>query len=315
MDFISENIAECTQLILDDYKKERSIDRLDAYNQPNKEAIIDITKKLLRILMPGYRKDEFFKVYNPENNLSALIEDVAFRLNKQICVAMKYNRGNDCTGYEMGCSRPIVINFLKTLPRIREYLDTDLQAAFDGDPAASSKDEIIFSYPGFYAIAVNRLAHELYKLKVPILPRIMTEHAHTITGIDIHPGAQIGKYFFIDHGTGVVIGETTVIGDHVKIYQGVTLGALSTKGGQRLRNKKRHPTIEDNVTIYSGASVLGGNTVIGKNVVIGGNVFITESVEENTKVSVQTQKLRYDRDEGGVRMEYMDSDGAWFYVI
>jgi serine O-acetyltransferase len=192
---------------------------------------------------------------------------------------------------------------------IREYIETDLQAAYDGDPAAYSKDEIIFSYPGFYAIMINRLAHELYKLSVPIIPRIMTEYAHNLTGIDIHPGATLGKYFFIDHGTGIVIGETTVIGDNVKVYQGVTLGALSTRGGQKLKSVKRHPTIEDNVTIYSGASILGGETVIGKNAVIGSNAFITASVGEGTRVSIRNQELHFSHKSD------IGQDASWFYTI
>ena len=175
--------------------------------------------------------------------------------------------------------------FLKTIPQIREYLATDAQATFDGDPAAISISEIVLSYPGYYAIMVNRIAHELYKLNIPLIPRIMTEHAHSLTGIDIHPGATLGKYLMIDHGTGIVIGETTVIGEHVQIYQGVTLGALSTHGGQSLKNVKRHPTIEDNVTIYSNASVLGGDTVVGEGSVIGGNTFIIKSVPSGTIVN------------------------------
>ena len=175
--------------------------------------------------------------------------------------------------------------FLGKLTQIRASIATDVEAAFDGDPASVSREEIIISYPGLYAITVYRLAHELHILKVPMLPRIMTEHAHSITGIDIHPGAEIGDYFFIDHGTGIVIGETTVIGKHVKIYQGVTLGALSTRGGQSLRGKKRHPTVEDNVTIYSGASVFGGDTIIGKGAVLGSSVFVTKSVAAGTKTN------------------------------
>ena len=172
-------------------------------------------------------------------------------------------------------------------------IQTDVEAFYDGDPAAYSVDEIVFCYPGLYAITVYRLAHILYTLNVPMLPRIMTEHAHCITGIDINPGATIGKYFFIDHGTGIVVGETTVIGDHVKVYQGVTLGALTTRGGQSLRGKKRHPTIEDNVTIYAGASILGGGTVIGRDSVIGSNVFITHSIPACTTVSVKSQELQF----------------------
>jgi serine O-acetyltransferase len=169
----------------------------------------------------------------------------------------------------------------------------DLQAAYDGDPAAKDMAEIIFAYPGLFAITVYRLAHELYLLDVPMLPRIMTEYAHSITGIDIHPGATIGEYFFIDHGTGIVIGETTVIGNNVKVYQGVTLGALSTRGGQKLRGKRRHPTIENNVTIYAGASILGGETVVGEGCVIGSNAFITESVAPGTTVTIKNQELQY----------------------
>ena len=167
-----------------------------------------------------------------------------------------------------------------------------MEAFYAGDPAAFSVDEIIFCYPGLFAITVYRLAHILYELGIPVLPRIMSEHAHSITGIDIHPGATIGKYFFIDHGTGIVVGETTIIGDHVKIYQGVTLGALTTRGGQSLKGKKRHPTIEDHVTIYAGASILGGTTVIGRESVIGSNVFITHSIPRCTTVTVKSQELQ-----------------------
>lgn len=174
---------------------------------------------------------------------------------------------------------------------MQERLIKDVQAGFDGDPAAKSKEEIIFCYPGLFAIYVYRIAHELYVENVPYIPRIMTEYAHNKTGIDINPGATIGEYFFIDHGTGVVIGETTYIGDNVKLYQGVTLGALSTRSGQQLSGVKRHPTIENNVTIYSNSSVLGGETVIGENSTIGGNTFITESIPPNTRVSAKSPEL------------------------
>jgi serine O-acetyltransferase len=187
----------------------------------------------------------------------------------------------------------IVSVFFNRLPAVREMLVSDVQAAFDSDPAAQSTDETIFCYPGLFAIAVQRLAHEFYKLKVPLLPRIMTEHAHSLTGIDIHPGAELGESFFIDHGTGVVIGETTKIGANVKLYQGVTLGALAPAYGQMLRDQKRHPTIEDNVTIYSNSTILGGETVIGRNTTIGGNVFLTSSVPEYNVVSAEPPQLRY----------------------
>ena len=180
------------------------------------------------------------------------------------------------------------------MPYIQEMLLKDLDATFDGDPAAASKEEVIFAYPGLFAIFVYRIAHELYLRKIPMIPRIMTEHAHSRTGIDINSGATIGEYFFIDHGTGVVIGETTNIGNNVKIYQGVTLGALSTRAGLKLAGKKRHPTIEDDVTIYSNASVLGGNTIIGRGSTIGGSAFITSSIPPFSRVSMKTPELTVD---------------------
>ncbi|MCR4695594.1 MAG: serine acetyltransferase [Pseudobutyrivibrio sp.] len=283
---IEQAISEITSEIISDYKSERAIDKLDTFNQPNKDSIIDITKKLMRIVYPGYYRDHVYKVYNVETNLNTLIEDVIYNLNKQVALILCYNT-EYCSCDDKTCAlkaEELSLEFLKRIPHVRALLDTDLAAAYDGDPAATSIDEIIFAYPGIQAITIYRLAHELYLLGVPIIPRIMTEYAHSNTGIDIHPGATIGKYFFIDHGTGIVVGETTVIGDGVKIYQGVTLGALSTRGGQSLRGKRRHPTIEDNVTIYSNASVLGGDTVIGHDSIIGGSVFITESVAPNSRI-------------------------------
>ena len=213
--------------------------------------------------------------------------------------------------------RGTYLGLTEKLPYIRELIETDVHAAFEGDPAAFNTDEIIFSYPGVYAVFVYRIAHELHVLGVPIIPRMMTEYAHGVTGIDIHPGATIGRHFFIDHGTGVVIGETTIIGEHVKLYQGVTLGGLSTRGGQALRNKRRHPTIGDNVTIYSGASILGGETVVGKDAVIGGNAFITSSVPDGARISVRNQEFRYGMDNGDEKViESRDFDGdGWFYII
>ena len=183
--------------------------------------------------------------------------------------------------------------FMESVPKLASLLNSDIQAAYDGDPAAKSRTEVMLAYPAFEAISTFRVAHELLVIGVPLLPRILTENAHRVTGIDIHPGATIGKYFFIDHGTGIVIGETTIIGEHVKIYQGVTLGGLSTQGGQKLKGAKRHPTIGDNVTIYSGASILGGETIIEDNVVVGGNTFITNSVEKDTRVTAKKQELQY----------------------
>ena len=310
MSLIQQEIQSLIQDILDDYEQDRPIDRQDRFNQPDKDIIIDILEKLLKIVFPGHLKDRTFRVYSNAHQVSLLIEDVAFNLNRQTEIALKY--GAEYASLSEQKIRQVaeekVMAFLKNLPRVRAYLDTDLQAALDGDPAATCYDEIIFAYPGLYAISVSRLAHELFLLKIPIIPRIMTEHAHSRTGIDIHPGATIGKYFFIDHGTGIVIGETTTIGEHVKIYQGVTLGALSTRGGQRLRGVKRHPNIENNVTIYSGASILGGETTIGENAVIGGNAFITKSVGPNTSVSVKNQELVFNSKDGRMKAVDMEQD-------
>ncbi len=284
------------------------------FNHPDKDVIIDILANLRRIIFPGYFKNRSIKVYSLRSNLSVLIEDVIYKLTKQIAVVMNSEGGS---GDDIpAAAHEKAVEFIQRLGVIREYIITDVQAAYDGDPAAYSKDEIIYSYPGLFAILVYRIAHELFTLGVPIIPRMMTEYAHSETGIDIHPGAKIGKYFFIDHGTGIVVGETTEIGDNVKIYQGVTLGALSTRGGQSLRNKKRHPTIEDNVTIYSGASILGGDTVIGKDVVIGGNAFITRSVPAGAKVSVKSQELRYNYGSAKpVQSVEFDCEDSWFYII
>lgn len=290
-----KEISEVVELIIADYDDNRSVNKTDIYNQPDKDAIIDIISKLLKILYPGYYSDNVYKIYSLKNNMSVTIEDVIFHLTKQIMIVLKYcNKSEGISEEELEKKGKIMaLDFMRKIPYIRSMLETDIDAAYEGDPAASSKDEIILSYPGLYAISVFRIAHELFLLEVPMIPRIMTEYAHSITGIDIHPGATIGKYFFIDHGTGIVIGETTVIGEHVKMYQGVTLGGLSTRGGQTLKGKKRHPTIGNNVTIYSGASILGGDTVIGDNVVVGGNAFVVNSVDEGMRVSAKEQELLY----------------------
>ena len=238
-------------------------------------------------------------------------------MNKQVKIALTYREeyeGKSNEELEV-ISYDICKKFFAKIPTVREYLETDINATIDGDPAAECKEEIILAYPGLRAIAVYRLAHELYVLKVPVLPRLMTEYAHSETGIDINPGATIGKSFFIDHGTGIVIGETSIIGEYVKIYQGVTIGALSTRGGRKLSGAKRHPTIEDNVTIYSGASVLGGDTVIGKNAVIGGNAFITSSIPADTKVYIKNQELEYNNGKKERVKEEITQSDEWFYII
>ncbi len=290
---IDASIARLTDALLSDYQQGRAIDRIEIFSQPDREVIISLIGKIKRLIFPGYFRDPNYKVYSMQHSLAVLMEDVAFHLGRQITIALRLGEKVDDDRHKalIDQSNELTVAFLERLPEVRALLQTDLEAFFDGDPAATSLDEIIIAYPGLYAIMVNRVAHVLFQLGVPLIPRIMTEHAHSRTGIDIHPGATIGRYFFIDHGTGIVIGETTVIGDYVKIYQGVTLGALSTRGGQSLRGKRRHPTIEDRVTIYSGASVLGGDTVVGHDAVIGGNAFITSSIAPGTRVSVKNQEL------------------------
>ena len=289
---LAENrIEQAVDSILEDYRSGRDIDRLEQLRRPDRDVVIDIIEKLRRIIFPGYFRDKNYKYYNARSNLSVLIEDVMYHLTQQLTLVYEGKGSSRETAWEK--AQQVCLEFFSRIPQIRALVQTDLQAAYDGDPAATDMAEIIFSYPGLYAIMVYRLAHLLHSLNVPMLPRMMTEYAHNVTGIDIHPGATIGKYFFIDHGTGIVIGETTVIGENVKIYQGVTLGALSTRGGQSLRGVRRHPTIEDDVTIYAGASILGGETVIGKGSVIGSNVFITESVAPGTSVRNKKQELQF----------------------
>lgn len=293
-DVIRNEIDEIVADILEDYKEERVINRVELFAQPDTEEVVDILKKMMKIVYPGFFRDKSYRFYNLNSHLSVLIEDVMYNLNRQITLALKQKREYELTAQNLieTEAQRISLAFFRQIPKIREYIETDVEAAFEGDPAAYNRNEIILCYPGLLAITVNRIAHELFVLGVPVIPRIMTEYAHGKTGIDIHPGATIGKHFFIDHGTGIVIGETTTIGEHVKIYQGVTLGALSTREGQMLHGVKRHPTIEDNVTIYSGASILGGETVIGKNAVIGGNAFITSSIEADSRVSIKDVELR-----------------------
>ena len=292
MDSMETRIEAVVDSILHDYAGGREIDKIDLLRHPDRDVVIDIIGKLRRIVFPGFSRDKNYRIYNAKHNLSMLIEDVMFNLSRQIALVLQCCSGMEQTEAEQQ-GQQLCMDFFKEIPAVRAIVQTDLQASYDGDPAATSCDEIIFSYPGLFAITVYRLANVLYRLGVPVIPRMMTEHAHSVTGIDIHPGATIGEYFFIDHGTGIVIGETTVIGTGVKLYQGVTLGALTTRGGQSLRGVRRHPTIEDNVTIYAGASILGGETVIGRDSVIGSNAFITHSIAPNTTVSIKNQELQF----------------------
>ena len=264
---------------------------------PSEGYVVDIIDKFREVLFPGFYNREKLDPVNLTYYLGQAVSDLFDMLSEQITHSIRH----DCFRYDMPCTecgeqgQTVALSVLESIPSLRRILATDVRAAYDGDPAAKSHDEIIFSYPGIFAITVYRVAHKLFELGVPLLPRIMTEHAHSITGIDIHPGATIGESFVIDHGTGVVIGETTKIGKNVRIYQGVTLGALSLPkdAGKRFRGKKRHPTIEDDVIIYSGATILGGDTVIGARSVIGGNVWITESVPPDTRVMMETPRLIY----------------------
>jgi len=262
---------------------------------PSQESIIALIEKAKKILFPGYfihaRIDRINLGYYLGQEVTGFLEALA----EQVTLSIRH----DCLRYDRPCSQclnrgyEVAINLIGDMPVLRSALAKDIVAAREGDPAAKSDDEIIFSYPGVSAVTIYRIAHQLYEQGIPLIPRIMTEYAHSQTGIDIHPGAHIGESFFIDHGTGVVIGETTVIGDRVRIYQGVTLGALSLPRGaiQDLRTRKRHPTIEDDVVIYAGASILGGETVIGARSVIGGNVWLTESIPPDTRVFLKRPEL------------------------
>jgi serine O-acetyltransferase len=246
------------------------------------------------VVFPGYFGDENISSTMPDYFLGNMLTQIYEALRLQVEIAFLYDdKGNTDREKISEKAKVICERFISRLPYIQKMLLLDVKAGFDGDPAAKSKEDIIFSYPGLFAIYVYRIAHELYVQHVPFIPRIMTEYAHGKTGIDINSGAEIGQYFFIDHGTGIVIGETTIIGDFVKLYQGVTLGALSTRNGQQLAGLKRHPTIGDHVTIYANSTILGGETVIGEYSVVGGNSFITQSVAPYTRVSIKSPELTF----------------------
>jgi serine O-acetyltransferase len=305
------SIHNLTKAILGSYEEEELIIKIETRDQINSHVVLEIIENLRRLIFAGFFGEKRLKRDSIEYYVGELLETLTYHLGKQIARALLNDR-NDEPAAEREAERT-ARSFLSRIPDIRRLLATDVAASFDGDPAAFSTDEIIWSYPGIYAITTYRLAHELYLLNVPLIPRMMTEFAHCRTGIDIHPGATIGDHFFIDHGTGIVIGETTVIGNFVKIYQGVTLGAMSTSGGQVLKGVKRHPTIEDHVTIYSGASILGGSTVIGEGVVIGSNAFITKSIPEKTRVSVKNPELQLKGHER--RSVELNQDEFWDYMI
>ena len=281
-----KNIENVAKEMAESYKSSDITMFNSELSLPVRDQVIEVLNDIKELMFPAYFAPEEAKG-DAVLFTHPLMNSIYFKIRRQIYLALSFHTKRDVSAE----ASAIASDFVSALPRIHKILLTDAQATFEGDPAAQSKEEIIFSYPGFYAIFVYRVANLLYKSGVPFVPRMMTEYAHGKTGIDINPGATIGEYFFIDHGTGVVIGETTIIGNRVKIYQGVTLGALSPRKGQSLAGVKRHPTVRDNVTIYSGASILGGDTVIGEGAVIGGNSFITESVGENSRVSVKKPEL------------------------
>ena len=292
---MSETTDKIVKDILESYREDQLTTQIDKSSQPNRAVVVDVLESIRKLVFPGFFEVKNLRSEYIEYYVGELVEDIKYHLSKQMMKAYLCCEPSSC-GFAEAIELEVgskCDEFLSRIGKIREYLETDVQAAYDGDPAAYSMEEIIYSYPGIYAITVYRIAHELFTMGVPLIPRIMTEHAHGLTGIDIHPGAAIDKYFFIDHGTGIVIGETTTIGHHVKIYQGVTLGGLSTKGGQAIKGNKRHPDIQNYVTIYSGASILGGETVIGEGSTIGGNAFVTSSVPANTTVLMKNPELIY----------------------
>ena len=286
--------------ILCSYEEIGGINHLDGSNLPSRIGVVDILQDYQSLVFPGFTTEEPIQQgevpYRITETLHRLARNLIMEIGK--CICFRTRRADQSLeaeqtrrtcmgepGWDLRCKKDaeqVVLELLGQLPELRRKIHLDVEAAFQGDPAAKSHEEVILSYPGLEAISIHRFAHELWIRDIPLLPRMMSEYIHGKTGIDIHPGASIGEFFFIDHGTGVVIGETTVIGENVKIYQGVTLGALSVR--KELSNKKRHPTIEDEVTIYAGATILGGETVIGRGSIIGGNVWITESVPPYSRV-------------------------------
>ena len=297
---LNDRLPAVVETLVRSVRQEPHLRHLDPIFLPSREAIIEAIELLRQLIYPGYFGRQDVTSQNLAFRLGRQVIEISDVLYEQVRCCLRYRQQTEHENLsEEHCGKcdeeasQIVADFLGRLPALRDVLATDVQAAFEGDPAAHSTDETIFCYPAVFAITVQRIAHEFYRMNVPLLPRIMTEYAHSLTGIDIHPGAELGQNLFIDHGTGVVIGETAVIGNHVKIYQGVTLGALSPAHGQALRGRKRHPTIRDHVTIYAGATILGGETVIGEGAVIGGNVFVTASVPPQNQVTNEVPKLKY----------------------
>lgn len=286
---MDKELSKLTADILASYETVGGLNNIDGLNLPSKRSIDSVCLELLQILFPGFHDEEAVHKSALPRLIQHRVAVVAERLEEQICKSLRI-ADPDCPTER---ARTILRQFFAQLPALRKILATDIDAAFQGDPAAANREEIILSYPFIEAISIQRLAHTLYLAGVPMIPRMMTEWAHSRTGMDIHPGAEIGSHFFIDHGTGVVIGETSIIGSHVKLYQGVALIGRSLSGGQALKGRRRHPTIKDRVTIYAGTTIMGADTVIGAGSTIGANVFLTHSVPERSLVSYEEKQLRF----------------------
>ena len=306
-------IEKVVEEISENYDNEPLFSTKAGKNMPERKEIIDALKELRLVMFPGYFGEENIALISPQYFIGDRLTDIYGKLKPQIEISLYYRDYEKYTEEEISeRAEEVCEEFFKRLPYVQQMLLKDVQAGFDGDPAAKSREDVVISYPGLFAIFVYRIAHELYTQDVPFLPRIMTEYAHSRTGIDINSGAKIGEYFFIDHGTGVVIGETTEIGNNVKLYQGVTLGALSTRSGQKLKGKKRHPTIKDNVTVYSGASILGGETEIGEGVIVAGGAFVTKSVPAHTKVIVKNPEIKIKDSDEKIELQTTENkEGIW----
>jgi serine O-acetyltransferase len=297
---VETTVAQLTDKFLASYREIGGINHLDGKNLPSKRAITALSRDLLRLLFPGFFDERPVHSSEIKTETGALLCSVMANLKTEIHKSLSYSPPAEYPQKNLrAVAQSLTLQLLESLPRLRELLHTDIQAAYNGDPAALSTEEVIVAYPFVETLAVQRVAHELYLNKVPLIPRIMTEWAHERSGMDLHPGAQIGTHFFVDHCTGTVVGETTIIGDHVKMYQGVGLVAKSLAAGQALRGQKRHPTIEDHVTIYAGATIMGGDTIVGEGSTIGANVFLTHSVpphsivvQEDANVKVLNKRER-----------------------
>ena len=290
---MKDPVTQLTDQLVVSYARVGGINHLDGKNLPSKKAICSITVDLLRLLFPGFFDDTPLHSSELKVETAALMDTVLGRLEDEIYKSLEYATPEGLAKGDLrSAAHTRTLEFLGNLPRLREILQTDTEAAYKGDPAALSKEEIIVAYPFIEAVAVQRLAHELYLKQIPLIPRIMTEWAHSRTGMDIHPGASIGTHFFVDHCTGTVIGETCEIGNRVKLYQSVALIARSLSGGQQLRGKKRHPTLEDDVTVYAGATIMGGDTVVGARSTIGANVFLMHSVPPDSLVLPDEVKVK-----------------------